>query len=648
MNEASKSILRHILEDSVPSSKKSSKVLVEADSDNFSKLKAAYNACMDQNTIKTIGLAPLRKIVDKVKEFYPAGHQVDQVDQASFSSQRPLVKPEEDLTAVLEKLSSIGIEALVNAYVGADDRDPDKTILTFSPPYSPGLPSIEYYDDKDIVSRYTDVATVVLNNSAFREVAGYEDTGKLVKEMIDFETKLAKVSPTTQQQQDVTYYYNPFSVKELQALLPQINFEKFIDHFYNGSLPSKVIVGSPSYMKNVSTILDGTPKEVIQTFLTWKTIQTYVSTVDDPAITPLRQFENTLRGLDPNAEPERWRTCVGAVDGQLGWILSKYFVDAAFSPEAKKFGELIIGDIKTSFLASLKEATWMSPEVRELAAEKVVEIDVKVGYPTTNPNILDPHALKDFYSELEISNSSYFENSLHSTIFDIKSMWAKLGKPTRKDEWILSAPTVNAYYNPPGNEIVFPAGIMQSPVFYDPTVPQYLSYGAFGSVSGHELSHAFDSTGRHYDVKGNYTDWWDQGTVSAFEEKAQCFINQYGNFTVPGNNGQDLHVNGRLTLGENIADAGGVSAAYAAWKRRNAEAPNQVLPGLEKFTADQLFFINYGTWWCGKIRKEAQIERIYTDEHAPTKYRISGTMDNSAEFKQAFGCKKKEPVCKLW
>lgn len=181
---------------------------------------------------------------------------------------------------------------------------------------------------------------------------------------------------------------------------------------------------------------------------------------------------------------------------------------------------------------------------------------------------------------------------------------------------------MQAYYNPAGNEIVFPAGIMQAPVFYDPSIPQYLSYGAFGSVSGHELSHAFDSTGRHYDETGNFTDWWNNETVHAFKEKAQCFVDQYHDFSVPGPDGNPLHINGRLTLGENIADAGGLSASFDAWREYEEEHPGELLPGLQSFSKDQMFFISYANWWCGKTRKEAAIDGVYRDPHAPIWARI--------------------------
>lgn len=260
---------------------------------------------------------------------------------------------------------------------------------------------------------------------------------------------------------------------------------------------------------------------------------------------------------------------------------------------------------------------------------------------------MDPLSLLDFYRPIEISSSTFFKNYLSMARFEVAEEWSSLGKPVDRDQWGMTVPTVNAYYNPPGNEIVFPAGIMQFPVF-DVEVPQYLSYGAFGSVSGHELSHAFDSTGRHYDQNGNFTDWWTNNTVAGFETRADCFVDQYHNYSIPGPDGSPLHVNGKLTLGENIADAGGVSAAFAAWKKRQSETPNEHLPGLEFFTQEQLFFVSYANWWCGKSRKETAISRIYTDPHAPKWARILGTMANSRAFKESFKCASTKPVCELW
>ena len=289
----------------------------------------------------------------------------------------------------------------------------------------------------------------------------------------------------------------------------------------------------------------------------------------------------------------------------------------------------------------------------------------KIGYPVKSPDILNDTALKVYYESVNITNTTYFSNALSIAEFDVRKLWSALGKPTNRDKWSMNADTVNAYYNPPGNEIVFPAGIMQKPVFYDPSIPQYLTYGAFGAISGHELSHAFDSSGRHYDESGNYTDWWDDATVKAFEEKVKCFIDQYEEFTVPNPNGNPLHVNGRLTLGENIADAGGLNAAFGAWKAVEAQHQSQLLPGLQDFSKEQMFFISYANWWCGKSRPEAAVSAIYRDPHAPMWARIlvrkipcpkmphmltitKGAVANSQHFRESFNCPVKQPTCELW
>lgn len=331
----------------------------------------------------------------------------------------------------------------------------------------------------------------------------------------------------------------------------------------------------------------------------------------------------------------------------MGWILSRFFVEKAFSAEAKKFGDTIITDIKTEFAKKLQATKWMDKATTKQAINKVHNIIQKIGYPTKSPNIMDPASLESFYKSVNVDPEAFFANALSLSAFEVAKEWSALGKPVDRDRFEMTVPTVNAYYSPPENQIVFPAGIMQFPVF-DVDVPAYVSYGAFGSVAGHELSHAFDSTGRHYDQNGNYTDWWTNATVKAFEERAQCFVDQYSNFTVPGPDNKPLHVNGRLTLGENIADAGGLSASFKAWEERASQKPNPGLPGLDHFTQSQLFFVSYSNWWCGKSRPDTAINRIYLDPHAPKWARILGTMANSREFKESFKCKAKEPTCELW
>jgi endothelin-converting enzyme len=246
------------------------------------------------------------------------------------------------------------------------------------------------------------------------------------------------------------------------------------------------------------------------------------------------------------------------------------------------------------------------------------------------------------------TSSDYFNNELEYLKFGYTKSWNDLLKPVDRNRWGMSAPTVNAYFSPSGNEIVFPAGIMQLPVFSS-KLPEYISYGSFGAVAGHELTHGFDNHGSQYDENGVLNSWWDNKTTTQFDKKTQCFVDQYSKFSVPGlDAGEVVHVNGKLTLGENIADAGGLTAAYTAWKKRDTANPGQKLPGLEMFSNDQMFFISYSNWWCGKVRKEQALSYVYSDPHSPADKRITGTTNNSAAFKKAFNCPVKTPQCEVW
>lgn len=353
-----------------------------------------------------------------------------------------------------------------------------------SPPRRIGLPAREYYNNTKTVADYT---------NAFKEVIqGLAGDGfdKVVEDVVTFEKKLADVTPDTQTQEDVTKYYNPLSIKETEALLPEISFADVISslapHDYKGD---RLIIGSPSYMEALSGLLKDTSRETVLLFLQWKLIQAFADVIEDGSVEPLRRFKNELAGKEPQAKEERWRKCLGHLDGGLEWSLSRFYVLDAFSEASKKLGDQIVSDIKERFIFTLDGTSWMSPDVRKLGIEKVENIIQKIGFPTKSPNVLDPEDVKKYYRDLQMSEDTFFENEVAVARFHLRAEWSKLGKPTDRDEWGMSAPTVNAYYNPPGNEIVFPAGIMQPPAFYGPSAPLYLAYGAFGSVSGHELSH---------------------------------------------------------------------------------------------------------------------------------------------------------------
>jgi len=648
MSENSQTLLRHILEGEYPGESKHSYFspmklqsnVASLDQENFEKLKAGYNACMNETAIKDVGIKPLVEIMHQVLDlFSPASNDHPTLQEGDY----------DNLTNTILYMTKLESSALVSLGAGPDDKNPDAVVIQVSSPYRIGLPSKEYYKDEKVVASYVNTIAQILPK--FQAASGNTErthTENIAGDLVAFEKKLAAASPDAEDMEDVTKYYNPMSLDDANKLAPQIQLSKIVRSLAPADVEiDRLIVASPSYMKALAEVLNSTSKETLEAYFKWKLIQSFASAIKADELKPYTRFMNELQGKDPDSEPERWRTCVSHVDDGLGWILSRFFVEKSFSAEAKDFGDQIVSDIKDVFVDKLKATTWMDQSVIKLGIEKVHKIVQKIGYPTKSPDIMDPPTLFNYYQSVQISSTGFFSNTLNMRRFDVAREWSSVGRPVDRDAWGMTVPTVNAYYNPPGNEIVFPAGIMQFPVF-DVNVPQYISYGAFGAVSGHELSHAFDSTGRHYDQNGNFTDWWTPETVAAFEKRADCFVDQYANYTIPGTDDKPLHVNGRLTLGENIADAGGLSAAFQAWKKREAEQANEDLPGLGDFTQDQLFFVSYANWWCGKSRKEEAVRRVFTDPHAPKWARVLGTMANSREFKGAFGCEEKEPVCELW
>ncbi|KAI1388799.1 endothelin-converting enzyme 1 [Hypoxylon trugodes] len=644
MSENGQTTLRHILESPYPTTSEHSSFsprnlftrAASTDEENFLMIQNAYNSCLNETVLQKTGVAPLVDLIGQLAKSFP----VDEGDSATVQESDYVT-----LSDTILFLEKIGVTSFLGLGAGADDKNPDVVIIQASPA-GLSLPSPEYYQDNNTVSSYQATlgelfATFLPSNSS--KSAAKE----LAQSVVDLEKKIAAITPPPEDQSDVTKYYNIVKTTDAAKIGPAIG----LDSVLKGLVPEdytgdSLLLAFPEFLGNVSEIISNTSKSTVQSYLVWHLISAYADFVEGPEVEPLIRFTNVLSGKDPDTKAERWKTCVSYVDGTLGWILSRFYIEAAFSDDAKKYGDQIITDIKHQFISKLNGLSWMDDSVKKLAANKVNNIDQKIGFPTASPNITNPNALKSYYSGLTITDS-YFNNTVSSNTREVNRTWSTLGKPVDHGEWGMQADIVNAYYNPVGNEIVFPAGIMQFPVF-ELDLPSYVSYGAFASVAGHELSHAFDNSGRHYDEHGNFTDWWTENTVKEFDTRANCFVDQYSNFTVEGTNGDTLHVNGKLTLGENIADAGGVSAAFAAWKNRTESNPDQSLPGLDFFTHEQLFFVFYGNWWCGKTRKENAVQRIYTDPHSPAFARILGTTANSRAFRESFKCPAKEPTCELW
>jgi endothelin-converting enzyme len=442
----------------------------------------------------------------------------------------------------------------------------------------------------------------------------------IAQEVVDLEVKLALALPMPQDLEDPEKTYNKLSIGEIDRLLPGFNVEAIIKELSPAYHPVEVVVASPKYLERLSFVLAGTPVEVIQSYLSWKMIQKLADEVQDPKLEPLKFFHASLKGASQEEPAEPWRRCIREVNQMLGWSMSRFFVQQKTSDSTTPAAEAIVGQVKKSLAKLIDTAGWMSDKDREEGVDKALAISHQIGSPAKSPNIDKPSAVEKFYSKLEITNS-HFANKIAFSKFETGRIWSQLTKPTDLDAWHLFSTDVNAYYDHSSNGIVLPAALLQPPFFYDGAVPEAYSYGSLGSLVGHELSHAFSVSGSMIDKDGKLGDWWNSSTRAAFEDKSQCFINQYSKFKVKGPN-KELPVNGNLTLAENIADTVGLQVAYLAWQTATKDRPAQALPGLQHFTKEQLFWLAYGNRWCSKTTPEKASQRVLTDKHAPKPARI--------------------------
>ena len=622
--------LRHILESSANVTSKDKGILDKAQAD--------FTACMNEQGIEDSGLAPLKEVVQEIKRLFPT---TDPIMPGPRPLQHIVAARLRAMTAsttqTLAYLMKAGVKALVSFDVGADDKAPSQRTIFASPVQAVGLPSPQYYQEGSVMAEYREVIKSTLeafyntpNNTTAILYPTYNirtSSFNLSQAVVDFEVQLSAIVPPREALMDPEKGYNKMTLSKFDALIPQISLEALTSELapsmYRAASPDSVVVLSPGYIQKLSLLLQKTPKDTQQAFLVWKSIQELADGVKHPAVDKLKKFNTKLRGAQKNKPAERWRQCVREANSDLGWIMSRFFVaeQSPASSKAKAKAEKIVQHVKKTFAIILQHKTWMDEKDRDIAIEKAKAVDEKIGYPTSLPNVLDSSSIASYYTDLTVTKSSYFGNKLNVAKFDVTRQWAKLGKPTIKAEWDIYATTVNAYHNPTRNDVVVPAAILQSPIFYDSSVPNYLSHGSFGAIAGHEVSHAFDSTGSQHDKTGKLNEWWSDETRNEFEKKAQCFVDQYSKFTVDGPNGS-YHVNGKLTLGENIADTGGVHAAFQAWKEHEASEPDKKICGLEGFSKEQAFWLSYGNWLCSKTTKERAVQRVFTDVHAPKPVRI--------------------------
>ena len=393
-------------------------------------------------------------------------------------------------------------------------------------------------------------------------------------------------------------------------------------------------VTEPAFYKELDRLIGAESLDAWKAYLRWHLVSARAPYLSRAFVAADFDFyRRTLRGV--NEEQPRWKKCVRFVDRDLGEALGQVFVAKTFSPETKAKTVEMTKYVEEAMADEVRELPWMSAQTKERALEKLGTIVNKVGYPD---------AWRD-YSALGVARGDFFGNVSRATVFESRRQLAKIGKPVDRGEWGMTPPTVNAYYNPQMNDINFPAGVLQPPL-YDPRLDDAPNYGNTGSTIGHELTHGFDDEGRQFDAKGNLKDWWTKQDAEGFNERLQCVQDQYAQYVVV----DDIKINSKLTSGEDVADLGGTLIAYLAWKKAVA---GRKLEPVDGFTPEQRFFIGFGQWACENNRPENLRVSAATDPHSPGRYRINGIVSNLPEFQQAFSCKAGQPMvrenrCKIW
>ncbi len=480
-----------------------------------------------------------------------------------------------------------------------------------------GLPDRDYYlktDDRSVKLReqYLAYVTQMLVLSGESADKAKSDADAIMR----IETALAKASLTRVERRDPHKTYHFMTIAELSQLTPSIDWPHY---FTVQGAPSvaKLNVSQPEFMKAVQAELTNEPLDALQAYLRFHLISaTAPFLAHNIEQVNFDFYSKTLRGVA--VEPPRWKTCVRAVDRALGEALGQEFVARTFSPQMKAQTQLMTEQIETAMGDEIKSLDWMSPETKTEALRKLHAIRNKIGYPA---NWRD-------YSTLEVKRDDYFGNVIRAYRFEDAREWHKLGKPVDLNEWGMTPPTVNAYFNPQMNDINFPAGVLQPPL-YDPKLDDAPNYGNTGSTIGHELTHAFDDEGRQFDAKGNLRDWWTPADAKGFEERINCIRDQYAGYVVV----DDQHINSKLTSGEDVADLGGTLLGYIAWQ---AQEKGKTLENIDGFTPDQRYFIGMAQWACENSRPEDLRVRTATDPHSPGFARVNGVVANMPEFQKAF------------
>jgi len=574
------------------------------------KIGDYYAACMDINAIDAKGLAPIQPELERIRA----------------------LANKDGLAAEIAHLHRTGMSALFNFGSGQDFKNSSEVIAQ-AEQGGLALPDRDYYlkDDADtaaIRQKY------LAHMQRMFELAG-EPTAQAKADsetVLRIETELAKGSLDRTSQRDPEKIYHKISKAELAKLAPSFRWNQYFTDSGAPEFP-EINVDWPDFFKTVNSVINTFSLDDWKTYLRWHLLHSEAALLPEAFVDANFDFYGkTLTGAK-ELRP-RWKRCVDFTDNQLGEALGSKFVERTFGAEGKERTLKMVDAIEKALGEDIQNVTWMTPATKQQALIKLKAVTNKIGYPDK---------WRD-YSSVQIRRDDAVGNGMRADQFEFQRELNKIGKPVDRLEWGMTPPTVNAYYDPLMNNINFPAGILQPP-FYDNGADDAVNFGGIGMVIGHELTHGFDDEGRQFDAKGNLRDWWTAADAKAFNEREACFADEYASFSpVPG-----VHLNGKLTLGENTADNGGVRLALMALLHTIGNDH----PKIDGFTPEQRFFLSFGQIWCQNQREESMRLRARTDPHSPGKFRVNGVLENMPEFEKAFSCKAGQPMvaanaCRVW
>ena len=574
------------------------------------KIGAFYSSYMAENAREELGILPLE----------PAIKSID------------TVKDKAALVILMAQLQVKGGDLPFGWYVNNDAKNSSENAL-YAYQAGLGLPDRDYYlkDDEKFTKIRAAYQTYITDILA---KAGVNNAADAAKAILALETTLADAQWSRVQSRDATKSYNKMTVAEANSLMGEFDLNAYFEAV--GVDAQELIVRQPSYFEKFAEIFNNTDLAVWQNYLKFHFVSNYAQLLNKDLVDlKFNFYSTTLRGVEEQAP--LWKQAVDASNSVLGEILGKVYVKENFPPEAKARMEELVDNVIKGYSVAIENLEWMSPETKVAAQEKLNKFTPKIGYPDK---------WKD-YSDLAINPDELVGNYIRYSEWAYADMVAKLGKPVDRSEWHMTPQTVNAYYNPVNNEIVFPAAILQPP-FFNLEADDAVNYGAIGAVIGHELGHGFDDQGAKYDGDGNLRNWWSESDLKQFEQRSAALVAQYNQYKPF----EDASVNGELTLGENIGDLGGLTVAYKAYQLSLGDSKAPIIEG---YTGDQRFFMGWSQIWRRKYRDEALRNRLMTDSHSPSHYRVIGILSNMPEFYQAFDVKegdkmyiKPEDRVKIW